>query len=1141
MVFPSRAIRVSLVAVLVFACPPRPVAGAEATGYETDAASPTLRALAEPLVVDESRYGCGPLLHPGGTYYVSTRGNDEANGRSWEAAWRSIAHGIRQLKAGDTLLIDEGEYREPAIAINTVTPQVGAPGRPIRIMAAPRQRVIVTGATAVSSFRKAPGAAYTYVADFRQRAITTAWESDTTIMLQAAGSAERVDELPGTYWHDAKAGKLYVRFADSRGPDVHSLYVYGPRVGLRVQSSYVHVKGLWFKHYGDAMIIRSNADLRTRKHDPKSPVSLGGDHNTIEDCAFFSNSNTALLLTVGARRNLIRDNTGLRNGRKSNMMSQMSEDNLFIRNRLLAATPTVRVGAERLYGALNNYSGEGRRNHIIDNLLLDRLSLLWKPPSSESVFQGNIAPGGIYCTGTKRFDERGRVVLRNNVLGRGISWVAEELGPGGPGADWAGKDKAFINNFYAASPQAEALGAARFTDPTYHDYRLQSDSPLVGSGVAGLSRGAFPRPQHRIFYVGPNGNDGAAGTSERLGFRTLRKAASELRAGDTLYVMAGTYDEPLAVAASGSQDRPIGVRAFGKQRVVLLGIAVAASHVSIEGFTVARAARDGITVEGGNVRIERCIVAASQGAGIRARRAPGLTVLHCTLASNARGLAIEEGSTEATVRDSIVAHNREAAVYVSEDSRAGFLAGQNCYFGAGVDAERAAGELCSVVSDPLFVDAAKGDYRLRWDSPAACLAAFGAAAGAEGVMPRLPQATDVAATNVRSDSAVILWNTRLDDTTGSVSYTPKGAASWRAVRDPTQGTVHGAGLVGLRAGTEYEYLVTAMGRRGGRIVVGPQTFRTATAAASPSRYHLSPTGSDAADGRSPQSAWRSIRKACFEVGPGDTVLVAPGVYRQPIVPLNSGLLDRRITFKRQGEGEAVIDAGASVAPLIYLTARNYVTVDGFTLVNLPNHGRAGAMSLAKCAGIEILNCRTDRIGAKAGNAITGDRCRDLRVEGNVFIGGRSQLRFWSCTNVVVQNNTVVDGVLFSLMLSKSMKGVRLLNNIWYRPCLPGKRNSAYVFRGSEITDVVSDYNLFYSPHEHHRVGQLWEASDVVKLVGANLKEWQQKTGHDQHSVQADPLFVDIDKGDFRLRLGSPAIRAGMGSRHIGALGATGAP
>ena len=39
--------------------------------FVTDPSSPQLRELAKPLEVDESKYGCGPLLRPGQTYYVS--------------------------------------------------------------------------------------------------------------------------------------------------------------------------------------------------------------------------------------------------------------------------------------------------------------------------------------------------------------------------------------------------------------------------------------------------------------------------------------------------------------------------------------------------------------------------------------------------------------------------------------------------------------------------------------------------------------------------------------------------------------------------------------------------------------------------------------------------------------------------------------------------------------------------------------------------------------------------------------------------------------------------------------------------------------------------------------------------------------
>jgi len=37
----------------------------------------------------------------------------------------------------------------------------------------------------------------------------------------------------------------------------------------------------------------------------------------------------------------------------------------------------------------------------------------------------------------------------------------------------------------------------------------------------------------------------------------------------------------------------------------------------------------------------------------------------------------------------------------------------------------------------------------------------------------------------------------------------------------------------------------------------------------------------------------------------------------------------------------------------------------------------------------------------------------------------------------------------------------------------------------------------------------------VAVPGNVLGEWQEKSGRDRHSVQADPMFVDVEKGDFR--------------------------
>jgi hypothetical protein len=86
----------------------------------------------------------------------------------------------------------------------------------------------------------------------------------------------------------------------------------------------------------------------------------------------------------------------------------------------------------------------------------------------------------------------------------------------------------------------------------------------------------------------------------------------------------------------------------------------------------------------------------------------------------------------------------------------------------------------------------------------------------------------------------------------------------------------------------------------------PSCALVATPATSP-EYFMSPTGSDAADGTTPATAWATFGHAWTVIGPGATLTLLDGVYREDMRPSISGTPDAPILVRALHDGAAIVD------------------------------------------------------------------------------------------------------------------------------------------------------------------------------------------------------------------------------------------
>jgi len=239
-------------------------------------------------------------------------------------------------------------------------------------------------------------------------------------------------------------------------------------------------------------------------------------------------------------------------------------------------------------------------------------------------------------------------------------------------------------------------------------------------------------------------------------------------------------------------------------------------------------------------------------------------------------------------------------------------------------------------------------------------------------------------------------------------------------------------------------------------------------------------GDDANDGLSPATPKASIQAILdsYDLEPGDTVRVDTGNYALA--------------------GDVMITAGDGGS------SEGYVEIIGSPRGATLNRGsvanRAACIYVTSGAYVRIENmiCTGGYYGVRI---FLADHCV---IEHNVLrdntTGIWRESAYGDTSTALVKNNTIIGG---SKGLEDSGGGLLTLRNNIFSST--GADSCAIVCRGAP----ASDHNLFHVPWG--KIGKVRDTEYPALLL------WTQATGQDKHSLIGDPLFADLEGGDFHLK------------------------
>lgn len=955
-------------------------------------------------------------------YFVAKHGDDKKAGTTRAEAFATIQHGVDLLKPGDMLTIAPGEYFE---AVERA--KLGSDETETIIRAEIPGTVTLRGDVPAPKFTRVAGTKFTYAADFAHNGeIPIVNEIDTLATLSRMPNAAELDFVPGTFFHDASAKKLYVASSDRTPVEDHRYSVdVLPKDGLYLlQPKRVTIEGLAFTGFSSMQVIHylrgtsggvwglflcypSGCQVRDCKAYLNgwgiglNSEAAGSGDNVIERCEAWGNNSTFANGDMGGisifrgRRDVIRNSTAYLNG--------MYGINIYGTG---GAPPGVDDGGNVVE----------KKSRLVGNLSWGNTWSDYKIKTGYDYFhtvENSVAEGNCHSTN-----------ILNSIAGKNNNVVN------------AGKDVIFTDEENNLDPNKE------YADPVNHDFRLQSTSRFCKHGPSGADRGPIPY-QANVFFVKPDGDDSADGLSLATAWKTLARGVKDRGAGDTLYLEPGRYAGGFDFGAAKS----LTIRGRGLGLVFIDGgLKLNFSH----GIAFERLQFDGAIQStcSGPFAFRNCVFTAKDFA-LRLQGATKVDVSHCvftgfngaaldlTACLNVRltGNVFDNAAGPALKTDISGINGVETVSYSNYNSyrnidKAWEINGKSVsWTDVRKDHEQESQRLAPefAVTDAGLALKNRGLFAGGGPHGKPLGPYRDAAYRAELRLVEKPIVHSVSAT-----TANIEWIGSLPATC-EIAWGATPACENKTTYDGDRFATYS--LTGLNPATKYYFRITKLSiptaltaKYDHQPVAATENlleFTTAATDAAPVTYFVAADGDDANSGLARDKAFRTIRHAASKVNVGDTVVIGEGKYAERVRMRATGAPGKPITF-RNAPGEKVwLDGAMQALNSAFVSARkSHLRFDGFYLAgfNMFPESRfplwkSAEFQLFEGKDIEISRCFSDGRGGYSAESIDAYYVEDLKITNCVNtnkMGGA--LYIWRCPNFVAKNNVFAAPMILSFVL-----------------------------------------------------------------------------------------------------------------------------